>query len=282
MQDRMDWAGLEALLVFSKTQSLSAAARQLGVAETTIARQIKKLGDHLGASMLRRSGTRLILSHEGEVAAQAARDMDEASRPLSRMGSGAALADVRVTGLAPFLAAVVAPALPPFLKANPGIRLDLIADDRNLSIAEREADIAIRFARPEGSHLVGRRLATLAYAVFSAEKPGRGQSAAAPRWLQLSKQMAHLPEAQWVARNADQSAVALRANTLDVVVQAVAAGAGQALLPVFLARRQGNLKQAGAIVLHREIWLVFHQDDRRAPRIRAVADWLIETFKTLK
>ena len=268
------------MLAFSRTQSLSGAAQQIGVAETTVARQLKRLGDGLGAVMLRRSGTRLILSDAGETTAKAARVMEAAAVPLLRLGRDSLPADVRVTGLAPFLAEFVAPAVPELLKSHPGIRLDLIADDRNLSIADREADIAIRFARPEGPHLIGRRLATLAYAVFTAEKPARTAGAVPHRWLQLSETLKHLPESQWVARNIEQPDVVFRANSLDVLVKSAASGAGQALLPVRLARNHGKLKQIGPIALHREIWLVYHQDDRLTPRIRVVADWLIKTFKS--
>jgi DNA-binding transcriptional LysR family regulator len=282
MQNKIDWSGLEALLAFSRTQSLSGAARHLGVDETTIARQIKRLGEVVGAPMLRRSGTRLILSQEGEAAAKAAVAMDAAVAPVSRLARGAAAADVRVTGIAPLFAAFVAPAVPAFLASHPGIRLDLIADDRNLSISDREADIAFRFARPEGPHLIGRRLATFSYAVFKAAKPDRKAAQREPRWLQMSDQWKHLPEAQWVARNVDEASIVLRSNSLDVLIKAAAGGAGQVLLPVHLAQRHGKLKQLGPIVLHREIWLVYHHDDRATPRIRAVADWLIDVFKANK
>lgn len=284
MQQCLDWAGVQALLAFSRAQSLSGAARQLGVDETTVARQIKRLGLSLGARMLRRSGTRLILSHEGEVAAAAASLMDAAASPLARLagiGAGAARGDVRVTGLAPFLAEFIAPRVSEFIDMHPGIRIDLIADDRNLGIAEREADIAIRYARPNGPHLAGRRLATFAYAVFkSAKAPGK-TAGLEPRWVQLSQSLKHLPEAEWLTRNVDDAAIVLRANTLDVLLKAVASGAGQALLPVALARRHGKLQQVGPVALHREIWLVYHQDDKKTPRIRAVADWLIAVMKAV-
>ena len=282
MQHGLDWAGVQALLAFSRARSLSGAARQLGVDETTVARQIKRLGTSLGAPMLRRSGSKLILSHEGEVAASAAGHMDAAASPLSRLagiGDGTHRADVRVTGLSPFLAEFIAPKISQFIDLHPGIRIELIGDDRNLGIAEREADIAIRYARPTGPHLAGRRLATFAYAIFKAAKSPGKTAGREPRWVQLSQSLKHLPEAEWLTRNVDDAAIVMRANTLDVVVKAVASGAGQALLPVALARRHSKLRQVGPVALHREIWLVYHQDDRKTPRIRAVADWLISVMK---
>jgi DNA-binding transcriptional LysR family regulator len=283
MQRKPDWAGMQALLAFSKTQSLTGASRQLGVNETTIARQIKRLGETLGAPMLRRLGTRLSLSQEGEVAAKAAGMMDAAAAPtllLGRSGSATDLVDVRVTALAPFLTEFIAPRVPDFLVSHPGIRLDLIADDRILGIAEREADIAIRFARPQGPNLAGRRLATFSYAVFKAPKTTGKLAATEPRWLQLSDQWKHLPEAQWLSRVVDDRQIVMRANTPDVLLKAAASGVGQVLLPIELARRHGKLIQIGPVVLSREIWLVYHQDDKRTPRIRAVADWLITIFKS--
>jgi DNA-binding transcriptional LysR family regulator len=283
MQRKPDWAGMQALLAFSRTQSLSGAARQLGVDETTVARQIKRLGETLGAPMLRRIGARLSLSQEGEVAARAAGMMDAAVAPalqLARSGSASDLVDVRVTALAPFLTEFIAPRIPEFLAAHSGIRLDLIADDRVLGIAEREADIAIRFARPQGPHLAGRRLATFAYAVFKAAKAPGKTTSAEPRWLQLSDQWKHLPEAQWLSRTVEDKNIVMRANTPYVLLKAAASGVGQVLLPIALARRHGKLTQVGPVALSREIWLVYHHDDKKTPRIRAVADWLIAVFKS--
>jgi DNA-binding transcriptional LysR family regulator len=282
MQPQADWAGMQALLAFAGTQTLTGAARRLAVDETTVARQIKRLGDSIGAPMLRRSGSRLVLSQEGEKAAAAAALMQAVAAPLMRLGrSGSSTdrADVRVTALAPFLAEFVAPRIPEFVASHPGIRLDLLADDRVLSIADREADIAIRFARPHGPHLAGRRLATFAYAAFKSAKAQPKVPAHEVRWLQMSEQWKDLPEAQWLARTVDETQIVMRANTPDVLLKAVASGVGQALLPIELARRHGKVTQVGPVALSREIWLVYHHDDRATPRIRAVADWLIAVFK---
>lgn len=284
MQQGLDWAGVQALLAFSRTQKLSAAAQQLGVDETTIARQIKRLGGSLGTPLLRRNGTRLTLSYEGELVARAALYMDAAAAELSRLlgnAEGSERADVRVTGIAPFLAEFIAPKVVEFIEQHPGIRLDLIADDRNLGIAEREADIAIRYGRPNGSQLVGRRLATLSYAIFKGRRSVVRPVSPEPRWVQLSQSLKHLPETEWLTRNVSDASIVMRANSLDVLVNAVANGVGQALLPIALAQRHGRLKQVGTVTLQREVWLVYHQDDRNNRRIRAVADWLISVMKTL-
>ena len=284
MQQHLDWAGVQALLAFSRTGKLSAAARQLGVDDTTIARQIKRLGGSVGTPLLRRVGNRLTLSYEGELAARAAAQMDAAAGEMSRLlgnSEGSERADVRVTGIAPFLAEFIAPKVVEFVEQHPSIRLDLIADDRNLGIAEREADIAIRYGRPNGPQLVGRRLATLSYAIYKGRRPVIRPVPLEPRWLQISQSLKQLPEAEWLARNVSDASIVMRANSFDVLVNAVASGVGQALLPVALAQRHGRLKQVGTVTLQRELWLVYHQDDRNTRRIRTVADWLISVMKTL-
>jgi DNA-binding transcriptional LysR family regulator len=283
MQERLDWSGLEALLAFSRTGSLSAAAKSLAIDETTLARQLKRLSTSVGANVVRRSGTRLVLSQEGEEVAKAAVLMESAVLPVMRFGLSqvpGAQVRVRVTGLASFLSGIVVPAVPKFAAAHPGILLDLVADTRNLSIADKEADIAIRFARPKGPHLVGRRIATFDYAIFAAAKPKRKAALGQARWLQFSESMLHLPEAQWLEKNVPEDSIAMRTNSLEVLINAVAHGIGQMLLPVHVARKNPELKQLGGVALSREIWLVYHQDDRATPRIRAVADWLIGVFKT--
>ena len=44
-------------------------------------------------------------------------------------------------------------------KQHPGIALEIVTDVRLMSLARREADIALRLGRPPDSGLVGRKLA---------------------------------------------------------------------------------------------------------------------------
>ena len=53
-----------------------------------------------------------------------------------------------------------------FRKSHPGISLELIVDNRLLSLSRREADVALRPTRPDQDDLFGRKLADIAWTVY--------------------------------------------------------------------------------------------------------------------
>jgi DNA-binding transcriptional LysR family regulator len=153
---------------------------------------------------------------------------------------------------------------------HPALVLDLIADARNLSLSRQEADLAIRMARPAGPDLIARKLADMPYAIFGAADAG---------WIAYDESLSTVPEAQWVASQVPAHKIIMRTNAIEVVIDAVEAGIGQALLPLFTCP---DLVPQTKTVLTREAWLVLHRDTRNTPRIRVVADWVTAAFQTMK
>src|SRR5262249_42347504 len=135
----------------------------------------------------------------------------------------------------------------------------------------READIALRLARPESGAALARRIGRLDYAVYGA----RRRKADALCWITYEESLNHLPQARWVA--AQNHAVApLLLNDAEAIVQAVRAGIGKSLLPCFVGEREPDLKRLSRIVLSRDIWLLVHRDVRAQARIAAAIDWVME------
>ena len=71
---------------------------------------------------------------------------------------------------------------------------------------------------------------------------------------------------------------AIRSYYDGILAAAAQAGAGVALLPRYVAAGVPGLVElpAGRPLPAREVWLAVHDDVRRAPRVRAVIDWLAE------
>lgn len=203
--------------------------------------------------------------------------MDErALAILRRAGREAGLTGtVRLTATETLAESILIPCLAEFHRRHPGIVLEVLTDPRSLSLARREADVAVRLARPKAGELVTRRLASLGYGVYVA--PGGDTSA----WVGFDDSYAHLPEAQWLARHAAGERVVLRANTLLAQVSAVRAGFGKALLPRWYAEQEGGLvpMPSPAPPPVREAWLVVHRDLKDVPRVRAVIEAVVAAFE---
>jgi DNA-binding transcriptional LysR family regulator len=262
----LDWAELQLLLAFGEKQSIMAAAKALGVDATTVARRLRNLERQLNLVLVVHEGKRLRLTEIGQEVLATARNMeDQADGLLRRIAASEPNAEgmVRLTALRSILRHVLMPSLPSLRERHPRIILALMADARNYAVGRREADIAIRLARPTGPDLAARKLFDVPFVVAGNTDQG---------WITYDESLSTLPEAQWVANNVAQRDTIMQANSMELIVEAVRAGLGCAILPKFLC----NGLEHGSVELSREAWLVMHNETRNTPRIRAVADWVVE------
>ena len=276
-----NWNDLRYLLAVQRGRTLAAAARRMGVDDTTVARRLRALQAGAGTALFQRDGSGAIrLTPAG--AAMAAR-AEAIEHQVALIGSGASGDDavagnVRITAVPLIANRLLAPAAGDLLAAHPHLRLELIPDSRDLSLTRREADLALRLARPKtgGTQVKARRLATLDFAAFAR----RGGRRTLP-WISYDEAMAHLPQARWMAADArgDETATSgLRVHDAETAWEAAAAGLGRTLLPVALATRDRRLTDVAgprrAEAMTRELWLLSHADQVGLARIAAVTTWL--------
>src|SRR5919201_798682 len=84
-----DWDGLRIFLALSRGRTLAAAARKLGVDETTVARRLARLEKEIGASLVERAHGGLALTAAGEAVRAAAEEMESAALTAERRVLGA-------------------------------------------------------------------------------------------------------------------------------------------------------------------------------------------------
>jgi DNA-binding transcriptional LysR family regulator len=278
----MDWNDLRYVLMLSRASTLAAAARRLNVNQTTVARRLDAVQRALGARLFERVDGAFHPTKAGEAAiAHAARveqdvaDLERGVRNVDHEVAGS----VRLTAVPVLINRLVVPALPELQARHSGLRLDLVADSRNASLTRREADVALRLARPEaGRSVLARRLGQLDYAVYGA----RDGSPSQLPWITYEEGSAHLPQARWIEMASRGEAMApLSVNDAEALFQAVSAGLGKSLLPCFVADGATGLRRLSGAkpVLSREVWLLTHAELRRQARIVAVVDWLGDLVK---
>jgi DNA-binding transcriptional LysR family regulator len=169
-------ANLDDVLIFVKVahlQSISRAARSLGMPISTVSRRLSVLESRLGVSLLRRTTRRVTLTAQGREYCNHCREplilLEEAERALvqgQRAPEGILKISVPVIlGQESFL-----DFLSGFLKAQPGIRIDLFITNLFLDLVAENIDVAIRFGELEDSSVVATRIGTsIRYVVASAE-----------------------------------------------------------------------------------------------------------------
>jgi DNA-binding transcriptional LysR family regulator len=282
----MNWNDLRYILAVSRGRTLAAAARLLGVDDTTVARRLVAVQEMIGVRLYQRlADGALELTASGERVALHAERMECEISALGVALSGAddmVSGTVRVTSVPIIVHHVLIPAAQTLLKRHPELHLEFVADARDLSLTRREADLALRLARPKtgGTKVTARRVGSLRYDAYASASCSARDAKVLP-WVTYDAAMAHLPQARWIAATAlrnDESIAALRVNDAEAVLEAVIAGAGRSLLPCVVADGDSRLRRLGGkrhvSALSREVWLLTHSDLRNLGRIEAVVEWI--------
>lgn len=271
----LQWDDVRIFLELARTGSLSAAARGLRISHATVGRRVAALEADLGRTLVERRADGYALTADGEAVFELADGMDDRALAILRRGGRepGLTGTVRLTTTQALADRFLVPRLGPFHARHPGIDLEVTVDNRALSLARREADLALRMARPEHGDLIARRLSTIAYGLFAA--PG-----APDALIGYDEALSDLPEAVWLARHGGGRRVVFRSNSVQAQLAAAKAGFGAALLPLWLAVEEPVLQAAPMDApLAREVWLVLHRDMKEVPRVRAVIDHLVGLFE---
>ncbi|WP_372570525.1 LysR family transcriptional regulator [Ruegeria jejuensis] len=158
----MDTDGLRLFVIAAEKLNISAAGRALGLAPAVASGKLAKLEKTLGADLLHRSTRKVSLSLEGAEFLPFAREMlaqEDAGRAALGQRVPQATGTLRFTAPSSFAQLYIAPLLPDFLAAHPGVSLDLRLSDKPFDLIEGSFDLALRNSALEDTSLKGRKLA---------------------------------------------------------------------------------------------------------------------------
>ncbi|MCZ6890418.1 MAG: LysR family transcriptional regulator, partial [Gammaproteobacteria bacterium] len=140
--------------------SFSEAARQMGVAPSSVSRQINDLENDLGVTLFHRTTRKLSLTEAGELyydrAERITLDVDEAKLAVSELGSPSGVLRLAVpTGIGRELVISVVPA---FLARYPGIQVVMSMTDDVVDPIAQRIDVAVRVGTLGDSSLRARKI----------------------------------------------------------------------------------------------------------------------------
>jgi len=272
-----DWDRLRVMLALRRGATLSATARALGVDHTTVARRLEGVERDLGTPLFERGPDGFTATPVGEqILAAAERVEDEVTSLLRRLdgGAGGLSGLVRLT-TTPFLASMLfAPSLGRFLRAHPQLQVELVGNNRGLDLVRRQADVAVRMSRPDVPGLVARRLGEIAFACYAAADDLRPFEA--QQFLSYEDPSGNAAPQRYLLGLVSQDRVAMRSNMMHALFEAAYAGLGCAVLPCFVAEREPSLRRVPAPhgMPPLPLWLLYHEDLRRSPRVRAAVTYV--------
>lgn len=288
----LDPRDLDDLIAIWQAGSLSAAAKRRRVAISTISRRIESLENALKLRLVDRQAKGTTLTYFGELIAKTAEPIAEQLARVNRLADGlrseGGNLPVRLSATEFVISDVLAPALPALWTQGIDFPVHLQSQADVVSLAGRDADIAVRMSRPEGASLIMRKLPPLHLGFFAArayldKRQPSDIDLVRERLLIYDDSYGRLPELIWMEEMGLRTSVALRTGSTRALMTAAISGAGIALLPVAIAQREQELVQVPTTHAPppRNPWLIVHRDLRHQPSIRVVHNWVLSTFAAL-
>ena len=282
-----DWNDLKAFLAVARGGSTLAAAKALGVNQTTVARRIESLEQALGFKLFERGQTGSRLTEAGESLIADAENVERAAIRFSNQASGqlrGVSGALRLTTNELVANTLVIPALVEFRKLHPDVQVDLVITDRTLDLQNGEADLAIRTSTALAeSDLVARKICDHDLALYCSRDYAsrRGVPATLDEIIDhdligVTDELGELPSAAWITRITGGKPPVTRSNSMSSMVHAVKAGLGIGVLPCLIGDPDRDLVRcSGAIAEARSSsWIVTRRELKDTPRVRAFIDFM--------
>jgi DNA-binding transcriptional LysR family regulator len=292
----MDWDKLRIFHAVAEAGSFTHAGHELGLSQSAVSRQISALEQDLNVPLFHRHARGLILTEQGEVLYRTAHDvftklaaaqtrlMDSKDKP-----SG----ELRITTTVAMGSVWLTPRIAEFMDLYPEIRVTMLLDDRELDLAMREADVAIRLRRPVQPDLIQRKLFTVHHHLYASpdyvRRRGSPKSIAeldGHSILVFGQAPTYLEPVNWLEsagrQNGEPRPATLRVNSAYGLRRAVEAGVGIASLPDYIVGRDSSLTQinlAGENPPQFDTYFVYPEELKDSKRVVVFRDFIVAKAK---
>jgi DNA-binding transcriptional LysR family regulator len=290
-----DWETVRIFLEVVRSGSFRSASDHLGQSINALRRRITDLEQQLGVTLLTRHVDGVRTTSEGEEILSAAREMELASFGLIRARDRtvpALVGEVKLAvteGLGTFW---LAPRLIEFQRTHPKLLVDLNCAMQSADVLRLQADAAVQLAKPLNPDVKIVKLGTLHSMPFAS--PSYISLYGVPKTLdelfkhrivlQIAEQTAMKEIYDRVAPGVPQVGfVAMRNNVSSAHIWAISKGAGIGWAPTYVHAIGGRMVPLELDMRYAfDIWLTYHPDAARIPRVRRMIDWVIDSFDPRK
>jgi DNA-binding transcriptional LysR family regulator len=296
MAESMDWDRVRVFHAVAHAGSFTRAAERLGLSQSAISRQIGALEEDLATSLFHRHARGLVLTEQGEILLHAA---DEVAKRMASVQTALgdsrdhAAGHLRVNTTIGIGTVWLVGHLADFVERHPEIRISLIIGDSDADLRMREADVAIRLARPTQPDLIQRRLMTVNTHIYGAPAylarhgtPESFEDLDRHRLIAYGDDPAlPVPTLNWAltAGREDEEVGSARIPSLTVnnaygMLRAAETGLGLASLPDYMGAASQRLQR---VLGHLEgptftAYFVYPEELKTSKRVSVFRDFLLE------
>ena len=284
------WDLHRTFLAVMQEGSLSAAARQLGLTQPTVARHVEALEQAVGADLFLRSPRGLAPTETALELRPFAETLAATAAALMRTASGrpgAVRGCVRISASQVVGVEHLPPILSRLRAQHPALVVELVLSNALDDLLRRDADIAVRMVAPTQQALLARKLPPVALGLHASSaylgRRGVPGSMEALREHDLIGFDRETPALRAFAERFPEVAradFALRTDSDLAQLAAIRAGFGIGVCQVAVARDLVRvLEDAFAPALG--LWIVMHEDLATSARCRVVFDALADGLAVL-
>jgi DNA-binding transcriptional LysR family regulator len=290
-----DWNDLRFLLAVADAGSTLAAARALGVNQSTVQRRLAELEARLGHRLVERlqSGYHLTdlgaaVLPQARAVAEAIDGFAEAVRDQGRAMGGV----VRVTCPEPIAFRLnKSGLLDRFQGAHPGLTVEFVLSDKYVDLAKGEADVALRSGDTEDNILVGLKIADSLWAIYASRDyvalhgaPQTISELGTHPLVGFEASMTKHRAVTWLKEVAPHATYAARNTSVLGLIYAAKASVGVAPLPMALGDAETDLVRVlGPVPELTRAWRILcHPDQRHTARVEAFFDFILAETEALR
>lgn len=290
-QRRPDWDGIRLFLEVARRGSFRSAAEHLGYSINALRRRIDDLEQQLGTVLLTRHVDGIRVTSEGSKILAVAERMETASFDITRVRdqtSPVLAGEVRIAvteGLGTFW---LAPRLVEFQRSYPRLIVDLNCAMRSADVLRMEADASVQLTQPTAPDLKVVKLGRLHSMPYVSRSyvetygvPKRLEDMLQHRIvLQIAEQTTTQEVFAQLAGGVPQEGfVAMRTNVSSAHYWAIAKGAGIGWLPTYASAIGARVVPLALdLRFSFDIWLTYHPEAKRIPRVKRSIEWIIDSF----
>lgn len=277
--DAMNWDDFKLALAVARSGSLNQAALLLDLNQSTVSRRLTALEADLETTLFRRSHQGLVPTEAGSVFVARAAEIEARTEALVetiRQTDARPAGVIRLLGSPWVVQRLIRSGLAAFLRDHPDIELRTVAGRPESSLWRSEPGIGLWFETSPVDGAVAIPLGEVAYAFY------RAADSDTREWVAFydenhPQRFAGLP----VVLQADPTArIRLTAVDAAMLIEAVAAGIGQGLLPICLGETDPRVVRVtpGPPDLKRRLHFHAHPDSLGSPRVEALLAWIRPRF----
>ena len=288
------WDDLKLFLVCARTLSFRQAASKLGLTSSTVVRRISRLEAQLGVTLFERLPNGVQLSREATKLVASANQIEQGAFDFQRRietFDPHKRGIVRVSATEGIGTFWLMPRIIDFQRTNPMMVIDLQCVEQAADVARMEADVAIQFEQPTNPNVLRQKLGSLHVYPYASRRyidiygmPSNREEMLDHRLVdQIGPQLDDGAWPRYLGIEDIEGIIGIRTNSSAAHFYAVERGAGIGGLPTYATAIGADVVPVDIGIHHKvDIWMTYHPDAKRVPRIATTIDWLVTAFDQSK